>query len=81
MLQQLRQGKSVPYFAILAIEQLKEDSNSSIFEIDSAQPYIVKLIELSMLYCISLGEISPTSLDLGRLGYTDSWKTSTFSFE
>ena len=73
----------MPYFAILAIEQLKEDSASSIslLEPDIAQPYIVKLIELSMLYCISLGEISPTSLDLGRLGYTDSWKNSTFSFE
>eukprot|EP00042_Codosiga_hollandica_P011378 m.25453 g.25453 ORF g.25453 m.25453 type:complete len:1193 (-) comp37363_c0_seq1:25-3603(-) len=42
---------------------------------------IAKIFDINISYCLSQGEISPTSVDLGKIGYISNWKCATCDFE
>jgi hypothetical protein len=42
---------------------------------------IAKIFDMSISYCLSQGEISPSNIDVGRVGYTTAWSPVSFEFE
>lgn len=38
------------------------------------------LVDLKCTYCVSQAEIDPVSIDLGKVGHSNSWKDCKFSF-
>ncbi|KAF9158461.1 hypothetical protein DFQ26_007629, partial [Actinomortierella ambigua] len=46
-----------------------------------ARKLVVKAIQLDACFGLSLGEVVPEAVDVGRIGHYNSWKVSQFSFE
>ncbi|KAG0226486.1 hypothetical protein BGW41_004197 [Actinomortierella wolfii] len=46
-----------------------------------ARKIVVKAIHLEASFGLSIGEVAPEVVDVGRIGHYNSWKKSNFSFE
>ena len=102
----LRQGKLVPFYAMLQFQRVDEQFAAghsltpvSLFSrlqqaltpgaspVDKPPGFIgfsdriAKIFDMSISYCLSQGELSPTSVDLGKAGYLSSWKPVPFEIE
>ncbi|KAF0517022.1 peroxisomal membrane protein mpv17 [Gigaspora margarita] len=50
------------------------------FFIDEIQDLVVKLVDICATFCVSKGELSTPIVDLGRIGYSNSWSDVKFQF-
>ncbi|KAI8808501.1 hypothetical protein BJ742DRAFT_709657 [Cladochytrium replicatum] len=42
---------------------------------------VLKLLDLKVGYCVSRGEVEPSSINLGKIGFSNSWEAVPFSFD
>ncbi|KAH6570662.1 hypothetical protein BASA62_004240 [Batrachochytrium salamandrivorans] len=64
--------------AIVAGKKVIQDGMLLLQNIDLGTT--IKMIELSAGYCISNGEVTPTAVDLGKVGHFSMWREVPFSF-
>ncbi|CAG8457039.1 15393_t:CDS:2, partial [Dentiscutata heterogama] len=50
------------------------------FLIDEIQNLVVKLVDIRATFCVSKGELSTPIVNLGRIGYSNSWSDVQFRF-
>ncbi|GAM18857.1 hypothetical protein SAMD00019534_020320 [Acytostelium subglobosum LB1] len=75
----LWKGRKVQYQGTLVFER----SDSTHYPIGPAEgrTHISKLVTISGSYCMSLGELTEQSVDIGRIGYENSWKEVSIMVE
>lgn len=62
----LKRGKKLPASGTLVFEDINRSCQS--------------LVDLKCFYCVSKAEIDPVSIDIGKVGHSNSWKDVQFSF-
>ncbi|ORX81620.1 hypothetical protein K493DRAFT_389168, partial [Basidiobolus meristosporus CBS 931.73] len=67
-LQKLKDGKKVKVRGILVFENILNHT-------------VVGACEISAYLCVSKGMLNSPTVDLGKIGYVDSWKVVNFSFD
>eukprot|EP01133_Synstelium_polycarpum_P011912 gene11912-13878_t len=75
----LWKGRKVQFQGTLVFE--RSDSTHYPIGPGEGRTHISKLVAISGTYCMSLGSISETTVDIGRVGYENSWKEVIISLD
>ncbi len=69
----LWKGRKVPFRGALVLER-SEITNHLVGPSEVGKMHICKVATISGSLCLSLGQVLPESIDVGRVGYENSWK-------